>query len=198
MRLRPRVLIDVSKRSTKCNILGLELDLPVAIAPTAMQKMATGQGEKASARGKYIENSMQKRNKRKTNFTAASNIKTIYTLSTLSTSSIEEVAEASPDSMKWYQLYIYKDRELSKNLVRRAEAAGFKALVLTVDAPLFGIRRSDIRNQFQLPEHLQLANFLDNRIAKKVDSEGGSGIQEYVSKQFDATLNWNDVKWLVK
>lgn len=127
---------------------------------------------------------------------AAERINTIYTMSTLSTSSIEEVADAAPNAKKWFQLYIYKDRELSKHLVRRAEAAGFKALVLTIDAPLFGIRRADVRNGFQLPNHLRLANFDDEKVFLK--SDGGSGIQEYVAKQFDATLTWDDVKWLVK
>lgn len=127
---------------------------------------------------------------------AAEKINTIYTMSTLSTSSIEEVATAAPNAKKWFQLYIYKDRQLSGNLVRRAEAAGFKALVLTVDAPIFGIRRADVRNKFQLPDHLSLANFQNEQLFIK--SEGGSGINEYVSKQFDPTLTWVDVKWLVK
>lgn len=65
------------------------------------------------------------------------------------------MATAGPDTIKWFQLYIYKDREITKRLVRRAEKAGFKALVLTVDAPLFGIRRSDVKNQFKLPNHLE-------------------------------------------
>lgn len=129
-------------------------------------------------------------------FLAAERINTIYTMSTLSTSSIEEVAAAAPNAKKWFQLYIYKNRELSGSLVRRAEAAGFKALVLTVDAPLFGIRRADVRNKFQLPDHLRLANFESQQFSVK--SEGRSGIQEYVTKQFDPTLTWDDVKWLVK
>lgn len=136
LRIRPRVLIDVSCRETRCNILGIDMDMPIAIAPTAMQRMAHADGELATAR-------------------AAKPLNTIYTLSTLSTSSIEEVAQAAPDTTKFFQLYIYKDREMTKNLVRRAEKAGFKALVLTVDAPVFGPRRSDIRNRFQLPSHLR-------------------------------------------
>ncbi|XP_055317179.1 uncharacterized protein LOC129576311 isoform X2 [Sitodiplosis mosellana] len=175
LRIRPRVLIDVSRRDTRCNVLGFDLDCPVAIAPTAMQKMAHAEGELATAKG---------------------TINTIYTMSTLSTSSIEEVGEAAPDTNKFYQLYIYKDRELTKNLVRRAEKAGFKALVLTVDAPVFGPRRCDIRNKFELPQHLRLANFTDEKLI--VQSAGGSGINEYVASQFDPTLNWNDVEWLVR
>ena len=120
---------------------------------------------------------------------------TIFILSTISTSSIEEIAEAAPTGIKWFQLYIYNDREVTKyhvssigepdiieyyfcqrnlswfvysliqvtrNLVKRAENAGFKSLVLTIDAPYFGIRRDDIRNKFQLPSHLQMANFKGN------------------------------------
>lgn len=80
---------------------------------------------------------------------------TIYTMSTLSTSSIEEVANAAPNTIKWFQLYIYKDRKITKSLIRRAESNGFKAIILTVDAPIFGLRRSDVRNKFQLPNHLK-------------------------------------------
>lgn len=76
-------------------------------------------------------------------------------MSTLSTTSIEDVAAAGPNTHKWFQLYIYTDRAITKRLVRRAEAAGFKALVLTVDAPIFGFRRSDVKNQFSLPNHLE-------------------------------------------
>jgi (S)-2-hydroxy-acid oxidase len=80
-------------------------------------------------------------------------------LSTIATTSIEDVAAAAPEAIKWFQLYIYKDRKLTESLVKRAELAGFKALVLTVDAPLFGLRRADLRNKFSMPKHLTLANF---------------------------------------
>lgn len=80
---------------------------------------------------------------------------TIYTMSTLSTSSIEEVAQVAPTTNKWFQLYIYKDRRLTQNIIRRAEKAGYKALVLTVDAAVFGSRRADIRNKFSMPPNLQ-------------------------------------------
>lgn len=82
-------------------------------------------------------------------------------MSTIATSSIEEVAEAAPKGIKWFQLYIYVDRDITLNLVKRAEKAGFKALVLTVDAPLFGARRADVRNKFTLPNHLRY--FLYNK-----------------------------------
>ena len=75
-------------------------------------------------------------------------------MSTLSTSSIEEVAKAAPTTHKWFQLYIYTNRALTRGLVERAEACGFKAIVLTIDAPFFGTRRADVKNQFKLPQHL--------------------------------------------
>lgn len=114
-------------------------------------------------------------------------------MSTLSTTKIEDIAAATPNSEKWFQLYIYNDRELTKSIIRRVEKSGFKALVLTVDAPLFGLRRADVRNKFTLPSHLTLANFAD-----VVESQGGSGINEYVAKQFDPSISWEDVKWLMK
>lgn len=88
-------------------------------------------------------------------FAAAQAAGTVFILSTISTSSIEEVAEAAPRGIKWFQLYIYTDRNITLDLIRRAERAGFKALVLTVDAPCFGDRRPDMRNKFALPGHLR-------------------------------------------
>ena len=76
-------------------------------------------------------------------------------LSSWATSTIEEVAEASPDSVRWMQLYIYKDRALTQSLVRRAEEAGYKGIFVTVDTPYLGKRRNDVRNRFKLPSHLR-------------------------------------------
>ena len=156
----PRMMIDVSKRNLTTLALGSKVSMPIGISPTAMQRMAHPDGECASAK-------------------AAEKAGTIFILSTISTSryvvntinfkhhysfiiffSIEEVAMAAPKATKWFQLYIYKDRKLTKNLVKRAEAAGFKAIVLTVDAPYFGRRLADIRNKFKLPPHLKMANFI--------------------------------------
>lgn len=173
-RIRPRFLIDVSKRDSNVEIFGSKVSAPFGISPTAMQKMANPEGEIANAKAAAKEN-------------------VVFIMSTLSTSSIEEVAAATGDSVKWFQLYIYKDRKLTETIVRRAENAGFRALVLTIDAPVFGLRRADKRNKFTLPTHLTLANFSDSVI-----SEGGSGINEYVTKQFDMTVTWNDVVWLIK
>lgn len=111
-------------------------------------------------------------------------INSIMTLSTLSTTSIEEVADSSPNLIKWFQLYLFTDRDESLKLIRRAERAGFKAIVLTVDAPKFGTRRLDIKNNFKIA-----ANFLAN-----FDQSAAKGLQslEYI----DASIKWADISWL--
>lgn len=176
-RIRPRFLRDVSKRDISTTVLGHKVSMPLGVAPTAMQRMAHPDGECANAR-------------------AAQAAGTIFILSTISTSSIEEVAEAAPNGVKWFQLYIYNDRNVTLNLIRRAERAGFKALVLTIDAPFFGDRRADIKNKFALPSHLRFANF-EGELSQRINSAKiGSGLNEYVTSLFDATLSWDDVKWL--
>ncbi|XP_039955114.1 uncharacterized protein LOC126755637 [Bactrocera neohumeralis] len=179
IRIRPRFLRDVSNIDTRCKVLGIDLKWPLGIAPSAMQKLAHPEGEGGNAR-------------------AAGNAGSIYILSTLSTMSIEEVAAEAPDTNKWFQLYVYRDRALTEQMVRRAEKANFKAIVLTIDAPIFGQRRSDIRNKFSLPPHLHLANFEGIKAdGVRTDEEAVSGINAYVSSQFDPTLTWKDVAWLV-
>ncbi|KAL6448737.1 hypothetical protein ACFW04_000510 [Cataglyphis niger] len=176
-RIRPRFLRDVSRRDISTTILGHKISMPLGVAPTAMQRMAHPDGECANAR-------------------AAQTAGTIFILSTISTSSIEEVAEAAPDGIKWFQLYIYIDRNVTLNLIRRAECAGFKALVLTIDAPFFGDRRADIKNKFALPSHLRFANF-EGELSQQINTaKTGSGLNEYVTALFDASLSWDDVKWL--
>ncbi|XP_055700657.1 uncharacterized protein LOC129800361 [Phlebotomus papatasi] len=179
IRIRPRYLNDVSKRTTQTRVMGLDLDMPVAIAPTAMQKMAHPEGEVANAR-------------------AAASAGVLFILSTITTSSIEEIAEATPESDKWFQLYIFRDREITKSLIRRAEKCGFKAIVLTVDNSVFGIRRKDIRNNFSMPSNLKLANFVGDRATGIGNTNDGPGVMEYVKKEYDDSITWEDLKWLVK
>lgn len=176
LRLRPRCLRDVSQVDVSCKIFGQQLKWPLGIAPTAMQKLAHPDGEIGNAR-------------------AAGKAGSIFILSTLSTTSLEDLSVAAPDTYKWFQLYIYKDRSLTEKIVRRVEKANFKALVLTVDAPIFGHRRADVRNKFSLPSHLSLANFQGEQ-ANGVVTEGGSGINEYVASQFDPSISWKDINWL--
>ncbi|MBX9770053.1 MAG: alpha-hydroxy-acid oxidizing protein, partial [Candidatus Obscuribacterales bacterium] len=112
----PRMLRDVSNRSLATTVLGQQIQMPIMVAPMAFHKMAHPDGELATVR-------------------AASQAGTIMVMSTLSTYSIEDIAAASSGNL-WFQLYVYRDRELTASLVRRAEAAGCKALVFTVDSPL--------------------------------------------------------------
>lgn len=130
--LRPRVLVDVSAIDLQTTVLGHPIDLPVMLAPTAFNRLAHPDGEMAAAR-------------------AARAAGTLMIGSTLSTCSLEETAEACGGPM-WFQLYVYKDRGMTQELVARAESAGYLALVLTVDTPLLGRRYRDVRNNFVLPE----------------------------------------------
>ena len=175
--LRPRVLRDVSQIDLSTTALGTPVSMPVVIAPTAFQRMADPEGEVATAR-------------------AAAGAGTIMTLSTIASASIEEVAEAAPEAPRWFQLYVYKDREVTRELVRRAEAQGYKALVLTVDTPVLGLRDRDQRNRFVLPEGVELANLAGLGAGVKLPSTGGSGLFAWVAQLQDASVTWEDVAWL--
>ncbi|KAM7267140.1 hypothetical protein ACFE04_009306 [Oxalis oulophora] len=172
---RPRILIDVSKIDMSTTVLGYKISMPIMIAPTAFQKMAHPDGEYATAR-------------------AASSANTIMTLSSWATSSVEEVASTGP-GIRFFQLYVYKDRNVVAQLVRRAEAAGFKAIALTVDTPRLGRRESDIKNRFNLPSHLTLKNFEGLNLGQ-MDKSNDSGLASYVAGQIDRTLSWKDIQWL--
>ncbi|KAG0466124.1 hypothetical protein HPP92_017129 [Vanilla planifolia] len=172
---RPRILIDVSKIDMAATVLGFKISMPIMIAPTAMQKMAHPDGEYATAR-------------------AASAAGTIMTLSSWATSSVEEVASTGP-GIRFFQLYVYKDRNVVEQLVRRAEKAGFKAIALTVDTPRLGRREADIKNRFTLPPFLTLKNFEGLNLGK-MDKTDDSGLASYVAGQIDRSLSWKDVKWL--
>lgn len=175
IRFRPRILIDVTKVDLSTNVLGFNISMPIMVAPTAMQRMAHPDGELATAR-------------------AVAKHGTIMTLSSWATSSVEEVASVGP-GIRFFQLYVYKDRNVVAQLVRRAERAGFKAIALTVDTPRLGRRESDIKNRFALPKHLTLANF-EGLDLGQMDKTQDSGLASYVAGQIDRSLSWKDVKWL--
>lgn len=172
---RPRILIDVSNIDMTTTVLGSKIKMPIMIAPTAMQKMAHPEGEYATAR-------------------AASAAGTIMTLSSWGTSSVEEVASTGP-GIRFFQLYVIKDRNVVAQLVRRAERAGFRAIALTVDTPRLGRREADIKNRFVLPPGLTLKNF-EGLDLGKMDKTDDSGLTSYVATQIDRSLSWKDVKWL--
>ncbi|XP_048338757.1 2-Hydroxyacid oxidase 2 [Sphaerodactylus townsendi] len=171
IRLRPRMLRDVSVVDTKTTILGTEISFPVGIAPTGLHKLACPDGEKSTAK-------------------AAEAMNTCYIASTYATCSVEEIVAAAPASFRWFQLYIHRKRSASEQLVRRAEASGFQALVLTVDVPYTGKRRDDIRNQFQLPQHMSIKN-LEGFFEDHDRSEYG-----LPANSVEPSLGWEDIRWL--
>ncbi|XP_055500233.1 hydroxyacid oxidase 2 isoform X5 [Leucoraja erinacea] len=140
IRLRPRMLRDVSVTDTRTTMQGTEISFPIGIAPTAFHCMAWHDGEMSTAR-------------------AAEAMNTCYIASTYATCSVEEISAAAPNGFRWFQLYVYRNRKLSEQLIHRVEAHGYKAIVLTVDVPYTGKRRNDIRNNFKLPPHLKVKNF---------------------------------------
>ncbi|KAJ2285629.1 Hydroxyacid oxidase 1, partial [Coemansia sp. RSA 353] len=183
--VRPRVLRDVSTIDMQVTVQGQPISSPICIAPTAMQRMAHPEGECATARASVRKD-------------------TCMILSSWSTTSIEDVAASTPNSHapKWLQLYIYKDREATKRLIERAQDSGYTAIALTVDTPFLGRRLADIRNRFQLPPHLTMANFSDQGKAQvgKADAasaaDNASGLAAYVASQIDPTLSWKHVQWV--
>ena len=120
-------------------------------------------------------------------------------LSSWSTTSIEDVAEASGSGLRWFQLYIYKDREITKNLIKRADKAGYKAIVITVDTPIVGKRVADAINRFNLPPHLSLANFSSTSPQSFLESDDqveGSHLHSYTAELLDPSLTWEDIDWV--
>jgi len=181
LRLMPKILVDVSAVDLSTTILGDKVTSPICIAPTAMQKMAHPDGECATSR-------------------AAARHGMLMTLSSWSTTALEEVASAAPQGLRWFQLYVYKDRVVTLDLVKRAERAGYKALAVTVDTPVLGRREADIKNRFSLPSHLTMGNFTKSGGAHadgtKSAGTTGSGLASYVSSLIDKTLTWDDIAWL--
>lgn len=171
-----RVLVDVSRRDLSTTVLGQPITFPVLVAPTAFHGLATAEGERAAAR-------------------AAGTAGTVMILSTLSNTAVEEVVAAASGPV-WFQLYVYRDREATAGLVRRAEAAGCRALVLTVDAPLLGRRERDVRNRFHLPPGLAVANLLPEGYGDLPPAAADSGLAAYVASLLDPSLAWRDVAWL--
>ncbi|XP_062981383.1 2-Hydroxyacid oxidase 1 [Elgaria multicarinata webbii] len=179
LRLYPRMLRNVSALDLSASVLGQRVSMPICVAATAMQRMAHADGETATAR-------------------ACRSMGTGMMLSSWSTSSIEEVAQAAPKAIRWLQLYIYKDREVTRSLVQRAEKTGYKGIFVTVDTPFLGKRLDDVRNKFQLPSHLRMKNFETNDLAFSSEKGYGenSGLSVYVAEAIDPSINWEDLKWL--
>jgi 4-hydroxymandelate oxidase len=177
IQLRPRVLVDVSSCELETTVLGTPISMPVLIAPTAYQCLASPEGECATAR-------------------AAGEAGTLMVASTMATRTLEEIAGEASGPL-WFQLYVYHDRSISEWLVRRVEASGYQALVLTADVPRLGRRERDMRNAFALPSHLHMANFGNAKHADVSHHEQGvSALAVHATLMFDAGLTWEGLEWL--
>ncbi len=195
----PRILRDVTDVDPSTTVLGSRKKLPLILAPTGFSRIADSQGELAVAR-------------------AAARAGVTYSLSTLGTRSIEEVAAVN-DGAKWFQVYVWKDRGLVKELLERAKAAEYEAILFTVDVPVLGRRERDVRSGFTLPPQLGLDTLVDGirhpgwtwdfirsdpivfSSAISRDTPGAAGVDamglaEYVNTQFDPKLTWKDIDWL--
>jgi len=172
--LRPRVLVDVSRIDASVELLGDRLAFPVLLAPTAFQRLAHPDGELATAR-------------------AAAAAGTVFVSSTLSTFTIEEIAAET--QRLWLQLYVFRDRGITRSLVERAEAAGCRAISLTVTVPVQGNRERDAHNRFALPPGIEMANFTGLRQSRFPDADA-SRLGAFIDQEFDPSLSWKDVEWL--
>ncbi len=176
--LRPRVLVDVARVDTTTTVLGHPVTAPILLAPAAFHRLAHPEGERATAR-------------------AAAAAGTILVVSTVASLSVEEIAAAS-DAALWFQLYVYKDPAITRDMVGRAEAAGCRALVVTVDTPMLGRRERDARNRFALPEGIEPANFaaMHHLVAARAAAAGQSPFHAQVQQLFDPSLDWEKIAWL--
>lgn len=194
---RPRVLRGLGKVDPATTLLGKSLNFPLILAPTGFTRIANPLGELAVAR-------------------AAERAGLPYALSTLSTRSIEEVREVSSGRL-WFQVYVWRDRGLVREMVERAASARYEALVVTVDTAVFGRRERDVRRGFSLPPTIGLGTMIDGalhpswtwgllrndpiRFANVVGRDVGDGaspvtLSDYINSQFDSALAWSDIEWL--
>lgn len=187
----PRVLRDVSTADTGTTVFGRRWPLPFALAPTGFTRMMHHEGERAAAR-------------------AAQRAGVTFTLSTMGTTSIEQVADEAPDAYKWFQLYVWRDRAAGKDLIERARAAGFEALVLTVDTAVAGARMRDVRNGLTIPPALTPSTVLDaaihptwwfNLLTTEPLTfaslhEWHGTVAELVDTMFDPSVTFADIEWL--
>ena len=194
---RPRVLRDVSRIDTSTTLFGRPLSMPIVLAPTGFTRIAHSDGELAVAR-------------------AAARAGIPWSLSTMGTRSIEDVAAVS-EGDKWFQIYTWRDRGLVKELVGRAEAAGYTTVWLTVDTAVLGRRERDVRRGMTLPPKLGLGTLVDGAMhpawtwdflrhepitfanivgSSAEDGSSAVSLADHVKRQFDQALSWDDIDWL--
>ncbi len=196
IKLRQRVLVDMTNRSLASTMIGEKVAMPVALAPTGMTGMQHADGEMLAAQ-------------------AAEAFGVPFTLSTMNICSIEDVASVTKKPF-WFQLYVMKDRDFVRNLISRAKAAGCSALVLTLDLQILGQRHKDIRNGLSAPpkftpKHIwQMATRpgwcmqmlgTQRRTFRNIAGHAKnvtnlSSLATWTGEQFDPQLNWNDVAWI--
>ena len=167
VRLRPRVLVDVSDVTTATTVLGSEISMPLLVAPVAFQRLVDPDGEVAMAR-------------------AAAAAGTIMCLSMIASSRPREVAGGAPAAPRWFQLYCLSDRGVTRALIDEAVESGFDAIALTVDAPRAGRRERDLRTGFEIPAEISAP-----AVAAAIGSERAVSVQEVFSL-VDASLAWDD------
>lgn len=195
MRFMPRVLTNIETRNQSVELFGRRYDAPIILAPTGLAGLLSRRGELAAVR-------------------AASRINVPYCLSTMATCSIEEIA-AEVDTPNWFQLYVLRDRGLTKAFIERARDARCSALVLTVDTKVQGPRERDMRNGFTVPPRFSAATLLDfalhwrwlldvglgpkitfrNFAGTSVDSTNAVTITQFIAGQYDLSVSWRDVEW---
>jgi 4-hydroxymandelate oxidase len=177
-RFRPRVLVDVAKRDLSVEVLGRRWPTPFGTAPMALQRLACPDGEVAAAR-------------------ACADRGVTFTLSTVASATIEEVAEVG--GPRWFQLYVTPDADWTMSLVRRAEAAGYEALVMTVDAAPLGRRERDHRVGLTLPPGVRYMNLVQRPPgAKPGEVSDDEGPQLYAKEFLKEALTPDDLAWLVR
>jgi L-lactate dehydrogenase (cytochrome) len=189
----PHILRNVDDASLATTLLGRPVNLPVGIAPTGFTRMMNSAGERASS-------------------SVAQELGIPFALSTMGTTSIENVAQAAPHGSNWFQLYLWRDRDKSMQLISRAAAAGFDGLILTVDAQIAGSRLRDVRNGLTVPPSLSTKTILNaiprpawwwNFLTKEpltfasLDSWNGT-VAELMNTMFDPTMTYEDLKWIRK
>ena len=171
IRIKPRVLVDVSRLDTRITLFGQEHAFPILLAPVAGQKLAHPDGELATARG-------------------AAAADTTMVLSSFSNTSLEDVFAAAKNP-PWFQLYTQKDRGFTRELVQRAESTGYRALCLTVDFPLSGVRNREARANVKLPPLPDLQGMKESKGASLLPS----GLDIY-TPILDPTLTWKTIEWM--
>ena len=199
IKLRQRVAVYMDNRSTRTTMVGQEVAMPVAIAPTGLTGMQHPDGEMLAAR-------------------AAKAFGVPFTLSTMSICSIEDVARATDNHPFWFQLYVMRDRDFIERLIDRAKAANCSALVLTLDLQILGQRHKDLKNGLSAPPKLTLPNIINiatkprwalgmlgtprrqfGNIVGHVKGVSNMGsLSAWTAQQFDPRLNWGDVEWIKK